>query len=938
MLSTTAEASAARSEETYSTLTTTLQLFITRWSEGIRDVSKLIASEAEATRDHITLKTDDIKNHITTTAQSEVVDRETKEKQEKMLKTLWFPEINARENMIGEASRETVDWILGENKIAPESSNPKLHDAFIDWLQSNESLFWLNGKPGSGKSTLMKFLVHDARTRQCLEQNNTSVYIGHYFSVEICTNPLQKQIRGCLRTLLHQIYQLNPIILDDTMKNNPLLAAKLSEDDWSITDLQQVLFQVVGESTMTYCFFIDGLDEIEPMQQQSMVDLLIALGSFPRVKICASSRPEPLFQRTFNTCPGLKVEYCSLPGIELYVQAHLKKHRDILSCTDSDFEEICNRVVEKSDCVFLWVVLVVQSLLRGALNGDNRDTLIRRIDRFPSDIHQLYQQILSRQNPDKELYEKEAARLFRTVLLFVGRFRGPYQDPLFFKLPLVFVLAATSTAAATEWETLWLQKKLPVTNYDAWVFARTAGLLEIVFDEEYKGEKHHTIRFIHRSVREFLVNTNEGQTIISKDTSTEYEKWFMALKGWMFWSCFSTKYDERLEESFSLELIRIATRGIISLQLNVAQEIELLSECKRLLQLCCENTVFDSEFCIQAATFGNAAYLAHVQEDLYEFSTQQAKNKLLYDICRRMPPDHAFNDLLQADWEHILPYQDVASTIWIRSVSTIKWLLQAGSDPHALFPSHEETQQIVGSSLKETAYLHFLYGTVLEVTKYHFPPKLREHKELFDSIKAVFKIPSSPTNCDVSRLTVFLRRNEKRRNMEPLSDDRIPIPDRDDTVLYRYNNGDWILGFAIGARWLLTYLAHYVNLDLKYDGKPPWTYDEENFSFIGLYHNGLNPPWRPADTLEQECVQKFRKTVETIFGALFVAGPGDRSNYPAYFDRLVGDIDQTLRETGLGFDYIPEDSDAIFEAFMANVRDKENRDSAITATLHPAST
>ncbi|RYO82465.1 hypothetical protein DL766_007399 [Monosporascus sp. MC13-8B] len=85
---TTSQASAARLEQMYSTLSTDLQLFIARWAEGNRDMSKLISSEAEATRNHITLATEDIKDHVTSTVQADMSEREIKERRERLLQTL----------------------------------------------------------------------------------------------------------------------------------------------------------------------------------------------------------------------------------------------------------------------------------------------------------------------------------------------------------------------------------------------------------------------------------------------------------------------------------------------------------------------------------------------------------------------------------------------------------------------------------------------------------------------------------------------------------------------------------------------------------------------------------------------------------------------------------------------------------------------------------
>ena len=41
---------------------------------------------------------------------------------------------------------------------------------FVDWLKQEDGLYWVSGKPGSGKSTLMKFLSAHDTTLKHLEE------------------------------------------------------------------------------------------------------------------------------------------------------------------------------------------------------------------------------------------------------------------------------------------------------------------------------------------------------------------------------------------------------------------------------------------------------------------------------------------------------------------------------------------------------------------------------------------------------------------------------------------------------------------------------------------------------------------------------------------------------------------------------------------------
>jgi ABC-type siderophore export system fused ATPase/permease subunit len=57
---------------------------------------------------------------------------------------------------IPEAHASTFEWIFN---APPQSADTPSWDSFPAWLtQRDSSIYWITGKPGSGKSTLMKYL------------------------------------------------------------------------------------------------------------------------------------------------------------------------------------------------------------------------------------------------------------------------------------------------------------------------------------------------------------------------------------------------------------------------------------------------------------------------------------------------------------------------------------------------------------------------------------------------------------------------------------------------------------------------------------------------------------------------------------------------------------------------------------------------------------
>jgi len=89
--------------------------------------------------------------------------------------------IGDREAGIAETYGETFSWTLdddGFERLArmrlpehDEMRNSNVNSSFVLWLVSDsDQIFWLSGKAVSGKSTLMKYLYNDNRTKKKLKK------------------------------------------------------------------------------------------------------------------------------------------------------------------------------------------------------------------------------------------------------------------------------------------------------------------------------------------------------------------------------------------------------------------------------------------------------------------------------------------------------------------------------------------------------------------------------------------------------------------------------------------------------------------------------------------------------------------------------------------------------------------------------------------------
>jgi ATPase subunit of ABC transporter with duplicated ATPase domains len=108
-------------------------------------------------------------------------------------------QLTDRRAQVTEAHKHTFTLIL---EPRPMFTN------FPTWLREGRGVFWIYGKAGSGKSTLMKRIIYDKRTKQRFRHwscNGTRdpVMIQHFFWLP--GTHLQKSHWGMLQSLLHQI-------------------------------------------------------------------------------------------------------------------------------------------------------------------------------------------------------------------------------------------------------------------------------------------------------------------------------------------------------------------------------------------------------------------------------------------------------------------------------------------------------------------------------------------------------------------------------------------------------------------------------------------------------------------------------------------------------------------------------------------------------------
>lgn len=548
--------------------------FVTEYEQGSRQASQLVSNEALRVREVVVRQSGEtekaLREHVTQTSakferkMDHEIEKVSRERlRERLLKSLKYPGMNERANQVEIAYEQTFRWLFADADAddssysgggescrscseelddqdehseddwtdvdtddEPEEEPPDMvWSSFTDWLQSDLSMYWIMGKPGSGKSTLSKFILSEPRFKIALARWRCDVFIAcHFFWRPGAL--LQRSIKGMLCAIIYQLVPSIPDSVEFASSNVAGLGQKDCDTDWSVPELERLCLGLIKHCGTPLCLFIDGLDECGPEDDhQKLLDTLDRI-RLPNVKIITSSRNEPVFEQRFRHEPQLRVQDLTAGDLHIYATGMLS--RDIQ-------DEFLEELVQKSEGVFLWMVLAVQSINRGFSNGDSLTELRRRIGSLPMGLNDLYKNMWERLNHDTDLYRESAALYFK--LAVAGQDRVSSRSGGWTPLEMMLASFATSHIAFARPTPISASQLLKeCKKFHKRVEVRCAGLLGLCGKPNYHPLKEDlgdaervlleyadtgsTFQFIHRSARDFLVDTVEGQNILRHDKTS----------------------------------------------------------------------------------------------------------------------------------------------------------------------------------------------------------------------------------------------------------------------------------------------------------------------------------------------------------------------------------------------------------------------------------
>ncbi|KAK4195618.1 hypothetical protein QBC40DRAFT_269162 [Triangularia verruculosa] len=371
------------------------------------------------------------------------------------LQALHFGTMYRRFNEVSESEVGTFEWIFKDpNRQLQEQ--PGLDISFPDWLRTGQGVFHIAGKPGSGKSTLMKFICQHPDVDHLLKEwaGSKELMSAQFFFWKIGTAE-QKGLAGLIRGLLFAIIEKEPVLAKTLFPDFWLPKRHRSSlnplTDREVTDALDIVTKDL-ELLQKYriCFFIDALDEYEPQRGSThwlLVNKILQWTSKSNgnVKVCVSSREEPVFEKFFLSNQRITIHFFTKPDIEELVRLRLVENEQF-SALQQNHKKRCDRIVkmvkDQAEGVFLWVVLLLAQFEESLNEDDGIHALEGILERAPTELQDFFASIL---HSIPQRYREASYTILAIVMRFHGILLNSPESVLFDGLTPITLLTLAHT-------------------------------------------------------------------------------------------------------------------------------------------------------------------------------------------------------------------------------------------------------------------------------------------------------------------------------------------------------------------------------------------------------------------------------------------------------------------------------------------------------------
>lgn len=401
--------------------------------------------------------------------------------------------MNERVGEVTTAHTHTFDWVF---------ENPQT--GFVDWLHSNKTLFWITGKPGSGKSTLMKYLLNDSRTREALSEQgrpilSTPAFFFHARGVET-----EKSFDGLLRSIIFQLLSDVPRLVDSVADIYRPYSDENSACPWTFPQLEKALDNIRQQQIEgCICIFIDALDEysgrsedIARFVKRLAAPMDISDNQKLIIRVCASSRPWNAFTSLLNKTPSFTIQDWTEEDIRKFATDRLE------GCNRDDTSSVVDEITNRAEGVFLWVALVLDELWQPLCDGKSMEDVRSLLSGLPTDLPKFYKRMM--ENIPKD--DQHILMGMLELVLCSDYETGGIHFPLFC---LAVELFQRDPLATEEVSLKPADDERRKREVERRIRACSGGLLEVA------GSR---VQFVHQTVKSFIGDAQNSFMLNGKST------------------------------------------------------------------------------------------------------------------------------------------------------------------------------------------------------------------------------------------------------------------------------------------------------------------------------------------------------------------------------------------------------------------------------------
>ena len=451
----------------------------------------------------------------------------------------WLPAPDPAVNLASARDRrqkDTGNWLL---------QSP----AFLDWKATANSLMWLHGKPGSGKTILSSTAIYS------LFELRAKNFIVLYFYFDFQTREKQL-LPGFLKSVIVQL--LNQVDVTTGIVQRSYVANAQGSTVPPLEELMWIVQQMIEISPPVY-LCIDALDECQ--EWETLLDFLMDLRGRKQdhLHIFTTSRKERDIEDTLRPAATHTVsleESVVHNDILAYVEHRLQTDRKLSKWPEKTKDEIKESLINGANGMFQWVECQLDAI-RGCLKPGQ---LRRKLTSLPKTLDETYARILN--NIDEDYvedvqrvlccliysYYPVAVEELANIVAIVAEGEEYYDDENCLREPrdILTLCSGLVTTARSRRTTLMGDAQIPIEEVRIAHFS----VKEYLVSERMVTEKTTKFFIEERLAHEMLANLaihyllhcHETHMCDSLDFITKYEKTSLEMAAFApyaacFWSC-----------------------------------------------------------------------------------------------------------------------------------------------------------------------------------------------------------------------------------------------------------------------------------------------------------------------------------------------------------------------------------------------------------------